>query len=336
MGYGPFFAAQAPQPGPLAAYRISEVHRASLTGIAPSGARMLTTAADLETGAFAVGDWVLANAAGQVETLLERQSLLHRRAAGSDARQQLIAANCDTLFITSSCNADFNPARLERFLVLAYEGGVFPVIVLTKADMAEAPGNWEAQAQKLDPRVPVLAINALDPADLEKVGGWCKPGKTAALVGSSGVGKTTLTNGLCARTDATGAIREDDARGRHVTTSRTLRPMTNGGWIIDTPGMRALRLEDVGDGLEAMFDDISKLALTCKFTDCAHDSEPGCAVRAAIEGGTLEADRVTRWEKLRREDRRNTETLAQSRARNRAQTKIYRNGAKKAEFRKRF
>ncbi len=318
MGFDGFFAKQ------LAAldstettrpFRISEVHRDRLSALAPTGARSLRAPEGQESGAFAVGDWVLADEAGRIVHLLERKSLLHRRAAGTDARRQLIAANCDTLFITSSCNADFNPARLERFLVLAYQAGCAPVILLTKADRVDNPHDWQARAQALDTRVPVLAINALDAQDLSRVGEFCPRGKTGALVGSSGVGKTTLTNGLCARNDATGAIREEDARGRHITTSRTLRAMINGGWIIDTPGMRALRLEEAGAGLEAMFADIGELAAQCRFSDCAHESEPGCAVQAALAEGRLEAERLARWHKLRQEEARNSERLARSQSR---------------------
>ncbi len=321
MGFDGFFAEQLAALDSIETtthpYRISEVHRDRLSALAPAGTRSLRAPEGQESGAFAVGDWVLADEAGRIVHLLERKSLLHRRAAGTDARRQLIAANCDTLFITSSCNADFNPARLERFLVLAYQAGCAPVILLTKADRVDNPHDWQARAQALDTRVPVLVINALDAQDLSRVGEFCPRGKTGALVGSSGVGKTTLTNGLCARSDATGAIREEDARGRHITTSRTLRAMINGGWIIDTPGMRALRLEDAGAGLEAMFADIGELAAQCRFSDCAHESEPGCAVQAAISDGRLEAERLVRWRKLRQEEARNSERLARSQNRGR-------------------
>lgn len=324
MGFDDFFAEQVPQESLAAPCRITEIHRARLTALSPHGQHILTTKHGQETGALAVGDWVLADPGGEIETLLKRKTLLHRRAAGTDARQQLIAANCDTLFITSSCNADFNPARIERFLVLAYESNCQPVILLTKADQTTSPADWLEKAKKLDPRVACLAINAKDPQDLARVAHFCRNGQTGALVGSSGVGKTTLTNGLCARQDPTGAIREEDGRGRHVTTSRALRATTNGGWIIDTPGMRALRLEDVGSGLSTLFDDIAELALTCRFSNCAHASEPGCAVRSAIEAGDLDAERVQRWQKLRTEDTRNTATLEQSRRRREGKNPRYR------------
>lgn len=336
LGFTPFFAGQVPENTDLFPHRITEVHRDRLSALSPDGSTLLTTTPPMNTGDLAVGDWVLANSDGQIQTILERQSLLHRRAPGSDARQQLIAANCDVLFIVSSCNADFNPARVERYLALAHEAGSFPVIVLTKADQstdADA-GDFVTAAQQLDRNVPVLAVNALDLDDLAQIAAWVKRGQTAALVGSSGVGKTTLTNGLCGRDDDTGGIREDDAKGRHVTTSRNLRHMLNGGWIIDMPGMRALRLEQVTAGIETLFEDIEALASQCRFSDCAHGVEPGCAVQAAIATGDLSRDRMQRWDKLKREDIRNSETIAQGRARFKAFGKMAKTAVKDAKRRK--
>ncbi len=334
LGFTPFFAGQVPENSDLSPFRITEVHRDRLSALSPDGPSVLTTKLPLQTSDFAVGDWVLADENAQINVVLERQSLLHRRAAGTHASRQLIAANCETLFITSSCNPDFNTARIERYLALAYEAGCFPVIVLTKADQSdEAPG-FARRAGQIDARVPVLTVNALDADDLALVASWCGRGQTAALVGSSGVGKTTLTNGLCGRDDDTGGIREDDAHGRHVTTSRALRRMQNGGWIIDTPGMRALRLEEAGDGIDAVFDDIARLAATCRFSDCAHESEPGCAVLGAVEAGDLAPDRMERWAKLKREDIRNSQTLAESRARGKAFGKMVKAAAKDTHWRR--
>ncbi len=318
LGFAPFFANQSTPDTGLTPFRISEIHRDRLSALSVDGLHSLTSGPDQSTGEFAVGDWVLAGDDGRIETRLERKTLLHRRAAGEDKRVQLIAANVDVVFITSSCNPDFNPARLERYLALAFEAGCFAVIVLTKADKCDDPAVYVSQAQDLDRNTPVLAVNALDKADIARVAGWCKPGQTAVLIGSSGVGKTTLTNGLCNRDDDTGAIREDDGRGRHVTTKRALRHMENGGWIIDTPGMRALRLEQVSDGIETLFADINALADTCRFRDCSHEAEPGCEVKAAVASGALTPDRVARWNKLRREDLRNSETIAQTRSRSRS------------------
>jgi len=334
LGWSPFFARQTGATPDGNPYRITAVHRDRLTALGQSGETTLTTDGQRSTGEFAVGDWVLADDTDCIVHLLERQTLIQRRAAGTDARIQLVAANVDVLFIVSSCNDDFNIPRLERYLTLAYEAGCFPVIVLTKADLSDDARDLARQAERLDPAVPVLCVDALNSDDLSPVASWCPSGQTAAFVGSSGVGKTTLANGLTGQHAATGAIREDDAKGRHVTTSRTLIGMQNGGWIIDTPGMRALRLLEAQDGIERLFDDITQLTETCRFSDCQHDTEPGCAVTGAIADGTLDPARLARWDKLRREDRRNSETVAQSHTRDRAFGKMVRKAVKDKKARK--
>ncbi len=334
LGWSPFFARQTDAIPDGIPFRITTVHRDRLTALGQSGKTTLTTDAQRPTGAFTVGDWVLADDTGCILGLLERQTLIQRRAAGTDARTQLVAANVDVLFIVSSCNNDFNIPRLERYLALSYEAGCFPVIILTKADLSEDPRDLVRQAEQLDPAVPVLCVDARDAGDLSLVAGWCPSGKTGAFVGSSGVGKTTLTNGLSGQHAATGPMRQDDAKGRHVTTSRTLVGMKNGGWIIDTPGMRALQMLDVQDGINRLFNDITQLAMTCKFSDCQHDTEPGCAVTGAIAQGTLDPARMARWDKLRREDRHNSESVAQSNARGRAFGKMVRKAVKVKKARK--
>lgn len=317
LGWSSFFAAQAGVDPHLVPFRIAAVHRDRLTGLSPHSEHPLLAPAGQTTGGFAVGDWVLADDTNRITQLLDRRTELKRRAAGTDAQSQLIAANVDVLFITSSCNADFNPARLERYLALANQAGCYPVVVLTKADTCDDPRDYVTQAEALAPFLTVLPVNAHDGEDLRRVAEWCPAGQTGALLGSSGVGKTTLTNGLTGSVDATAGIREDDAKGRHTTTYRSLRRMTNGGWLIDTPGMRALRLLDAGEGVDAVFADLLELAAACRFSDCSHQGEPGCAIEAAITAGELDPDRLYRWQKLQREDRYNSETVAEARARHR-------------------
>jgi ribosome biogenesis GTPase len=325
LGWTTHFARQseATHTHPL---RVSEVHRTTVTALSPGGTCTLRVPDG--TGTLAVGDWVLAEG-GTVIHILDRQSLIKRRSAGTDAREQLIAANITTLGIVSSCNADFNERRLERYLVLATDSGCLPLIILTKADQAENPAEYVRRAERLSPLLTAVAIDATDPIDIRRLHPWVRNGDTLALVGSSGVGKTTIRNALTGETAAVQTIREDDAKGRHTTTSRTLVRTTSGGWLIDTPGMRALRLTDASEGIGAVFSDIAELSLACRFSDCSHETEPGCAVQAAIANQTLDPERLRRWRKLLAEDRHNTETVAESRARDREFGKMVRSVMKR-------
>jgi ribosome biogenesis GTPase len=266
--------------------------------------------------AVAVGDWVLLDADGpRLERCLDRFGLFQRRAAGSGGAIQLIAANVDTLFIVTSANRDFNIARLERYLAIAHDAGAFPVIVITKADTVDSASDFVKQASALAPGVLVEALDARSPDEVSVLRSWCESGQTVALLGSSGVGKSTLINTLTGEHQLTKEVREDDQRGRHTTTSRSMHRLPHGGWLVDTPGMRELQLVDVGDALDDVFAEVAALAAACRFADCSHGPEPGCAIQAAIEAGTLDADRLRRYRKLLSEDRRNTETLAQRRSR---------------------
>ena len=255
----------------------------------------------------AVGDWVLIEGAepkGKIVALLPRRSAIKRGAAGEHYKQQLIAANIDTVFVVCGLDADFNPRRIERYLLLVRGGGAEPVVVLTKADLADAvdervaPGAVEVVEELGAKGFAVLAVNAKNPDSVAALNPWLQPGHTVVLVGSSGAGKSTLTNTLLGfERMKTAEVRENDARGRHTTTHRALIPLPTGACLIDTPGMRELKPtgeEDVAEN----FSDVEAIAAQCKFRDCSHDREPGCAVRAAIEAGKLDPQRFASYLKL--------------------------------------
>lgn len=301
--------------------RVLEVHRGSLRVAGDNTDELISlpvlTATESDEDSPTVGDWLLLDQASlHFGRLLERQSLFKRRAAGTSGKTQLIAANVDTVFIVSSCNQDFNEARLERYLVLAREACVMPVIVLTKADLCDDPEGYAALASRLLPSLLVETVNALDPESVARLAPLCSTGQTVALLGSSGVGKSTLINSLTlVDSAATGAIRESDEKGRHTTTARVFFRLRDGGWLIDTPGMREIQLTDAATGIREVFEEIEALAARCRYADCTHSEEPGCAVRVAIERGDVEAARLARWKKLSAEERRNSETVAERRAR---------------------
>ncbi len=312
--------------------RISAVHRDRLEALSPQGLSSLIS--HEEIGRFAVGDWVVCDGS-TVARRLEPLTSIGRRAAGEEAKGQIIATNVDTLGIVTSCNADFNPARLERYLAICAAGGALPLIILTKADLATDAEDYRQRAQRLSPLATAVAINACDPEDVARLEPWCRNGQTLALVGSSGVGKTTIQNSLTGIADATQGIREDDAKGRHTTTSRALRPTLAGGWLIDTPGMRELRLTDAADGIDQVFADITELTNACRFSDCRHETEPGCAVLSAIEDGRLDPARFARWQKLQREDQYNTEAVHEAHARYRRFSKMAKAGRERSDFKRR-
>jgi len=323
LGWQPFFAQQisADALERTPPVRVVEVHRNALHVIGDG----IDDSLPPRIGAT-VGDWVLMDrdqpAASRV---LERKSLLKRRAPGTDRQVQLIAANIETAFVVSSCNPDFNIARLERYIALAFEAEIAPVIVLTKSDLAGDPETYLDQARAISDLVPVISLDARGVEPREKLAAWCKPGQTVAFLGSSGVGKSTLTNALAGtREIATQAIREDDAKGRHTTTRRQLHRVPDGCLVLDTPGMRELQLTEAASGIDDLFADLNELARSCRFKDCKHESEPGCAVQEAIDSGGLDPSRLARWRKLKAEEAFNSASLAERRSKDKAFGKMVR------------
>ncbi len=332
LGWSPFYMSQLEieELENLTPARISTVHRDRVVALSEIGPLELTLDPGITTGAVAVGDWVLCNPAQhRLTRVLDRKTELSRGTEYHTGEKQLIAANIDTLFITTSCNNDFNPARLERYLALAHDALITPVILITKADQTDDPEAYVDQARRLGRDLEVLAINAKSDTVGETLAPWCGKGQTVAFAGSSGVGKTTIANALTGEQAATQDIREDDARGRHTTTGRSLHQIPTGGWLIDTPGMRGLGVAEVAYGIDATFPEISELAEQCKFRDCEHDSEPGCAVQAAIAAGDVDPDRLRRFQKLKRENQYATETIAQARDRYRKFGKMVKNAQNK-------
>jgi ribosome biogenesis GTPase len=257
-----------------------------------------------------VGDWLLMNHSNLPVRLLERTSLFKRMASGREAKVQLLAANVDTLFIVTSCNLDFNLSRLERYLALALDAGVRPVLILTKADLVENVSDYASKATTLRPGLAVVPVNSKDPNLIDSLRPWCTTGQTVALVGSSGVGKSTLVNTLsAAMVQETAAIREDDAKGRHTTTARSLHLLPGGGLLVDSPGLRELQLSECEDGVATLFEQVEALARSCRFSNCRHQGEADCGVAAAIRRNELDPRRAANYFRLRAEQERTAEAV---------------------------
>jgi ribosome biogenesis GTPase len=255
----------------------------------------------------AVGDWVAFQPApgeerAVIHAVLPRRSRFVRQAAGEAGAPQIVAANVDTVLLVAALDRDFNPRRLERYLTLAWDSGARPVIVLNKADLVADPGAARAALADVALGVPIHAVSGAAGEGLEALAPYLAPGRTIALLGSSGVGKSTLLNRLAGReAHATGAVRATDDRGRHTTTFRALVALPGGALAIDTPGMRELQLWEGAEGFAEAFGDVAAIAARCRFRDCAHAREPGCAVRAALETGELAPERLASYQKLARE-----------------------------------
>ncbi|MCF2872454.1 ribosome small subunit-dependent GTPase A [Octadecabacter sp. G9-8] len=323
LGWQPYFAQQisVDELAETPPVRVVQVHRNALHVVGDGIDEAIPPQSDVT-----VGDWLLLDRghpkSGRV---LDRKSLVKRRAPGTDRQVQLIAANIDTAFVVTSCNQDFNIARLERYIALAFEADITPVVVITKSDLASDTQNYVDEAQSISEIVSVVALDARGDEPQVKLAQWCKPGKTVAFLGSSGVGKSTLANALSGtQMIETQAIREDDAKGRHTTTSRQLHFVPDGCIVLDTPGMRELQLTDAASGIDDVFADIHSLSTQCRFKDCQHMTEPGCAVLEAIENGEIDGARLGRWRKLIAEEAFNSSSLAERRSKDKAFGKLVR------------
>jgi ribosome biogenesis GTPase / thiamine phosphate phosphatase len=263
----------------------------------------IRSAADLP----AIGDWVGVSAEQRAERAvircrLQRRSTVSRKAAGRAVDEQVLAANVDTIFIVTAFTADLNPRRIERYLTLVWEAGAVPVVVLNKSDLSEDPSAAAAATRARLPLVDVLSVSGLSRHGLDELGPYLKPAATVALLGSSGVGKSTLINGLLGHDlQRVSAVSDGSGKGRHTTTARQLVELPGGALLIDTPGMRELQPWVDESAIDGVFEDVSQLARACRFADCGHAGEPGCAVLEAVSSGTLDASRLEHYRRLLRE-----------------------------------
>ena len=309
LGWDPVWAAAAADLGEdLVPARVSCASRARAQVLGVPGLEATwigCRGAVLESGAPAVGDWGMVRREGEggvIEALLPRRTSFTRRAAGRRARAQVIAANIDRVFIVTDVADDFNARRLERYLATVWDSGAEPIIVLNKTDLEHDPAALWDELEVVAAGVQVLMVSALLEHGLDELVDRCGVGLTVALVGSSGVGKSTMVNALCGDArQAVAAVREGDGKGQHTTSRQELVITAAGALVIDTPGMRELGLWQAEEGVDRAFDDLVRVAGGCRFRDCAHDGEPGCAVLAAVRAGELDPDRLESYQRLQRE-----------------------------------
>ena len=290
--------------------RVTAVHKEQYEIVCEHGtihARLKTKEYYVDTQDFpTTGDFVMINyipnGDSQIIATLPRRTYFSRREPGPIPRDQAVAANFDYVFIMQSLNLDFNPKRLERYLTLAWQSGATPVILLTKADLVENYWDYLTQVERVAAGVNTHVVSAHTGYGLERLNAYLQPGKTVVFLGSSGVGKSSLVNALAGEEIMTvNGIREDDSKGRHTTTHRQLIRLKSSVMIIDTPGMRELGMWDISEGLGDAFADVEQFIGKCRFSDCRHESEPGCAIKAAIATGELDAERWESYRKLSEE-----------------------------------
>ena len=289
--------------------RVAVEHRGAYDVYVADGERQAQVAPRLRSAATgradfpAVGDWVALGAGDPplVHAVLPRRTAFSRKVAWTETEEQVVAANVDVVFLVSALGHDFNPRRLERYLVTAWESGAQPVVVLTKTDLADDVEAAVLEVEGIAFGVPIHPVSGVTGDGMDALRSYLARGRTVALLGSSGVGKSTLVNRLAGRELLRTAELRSDGRGRHTTTHRELVLLPEGGLVLDTPGMRELQLWESADGLGEAFADVEELARRCRFGDCAHHTEPGCAVREAIRSGSLEPERLASYEKLKRE-----------------------------------
>ena len=319
LGWNDFFAAQFAEPKDATApvlqpARVIEELKGHYRVRGQQGEYLVKIAGSMRFDAGersdfpAVGDWVgivpQEKGRATIQALLPRRSKLSRKVAGRRNDEQILAANVDTVFIVATLNQELNLRRIERYVALVWDSGAMPVVLLNKSDLVHDPASFQREVEAAVPGVDVHTLSCVTRDEFSSLDSHLSAGKTCVFLGSSGVGKSTIVNALLGEAaQSTGPVRASDDRGRHTTTSRQLFVLPHGAIVIDTPGMRELQLWGGETGVAVAFDDLAETAQSCKFRDCKHDSEPGCAVRAAIAAGEIDADRLANYQKLQAEMR---------------------------------